>query len=255
MIDPVQSATSPFPSLTVVVPVFNEGPQIASSLEAIAAPLERYPGRTAVVAVDDGSSDDSGTVIEQVAARFEAISCERHARNVGYGGACRTGAAWASSNHFDYVAFIDSDLTNPPEDLFKVGELAKRGAAYVKGSRFLPGGSMRGVPVRRQIFSRSGYRVGSFLFGLPRTDVTNGFRAASTDLYCSWPLRETGFSIIMEEVYWALKQGVEIASFPTILRSRESDQRASSFVYRPSIFREYLRYPLRGFNDRHFRSR
>jgi dolichol-phosphate mannosyltransferase len=235
-------------SLAVVVPVYNEGRGIERSCNAILAVAERYPGRMCIVAVDDGSTDESGGILTRLASASELLDYERHEVNQGYGGACRTGARWAKSKGFDYVAFIDSDLTNPPEDLLKIGELiAGTGAPYVKASRFTAGGGVEGVPFRRRVLSRVGCGVGSFLFRLRRTDITNGFRAARTDVYCRWPLRELGFAVIMEEVYWALQEGVPIASFPTVLRARQESQRASAFAYTPNVLRDYLRYPLRRF--------
>jgi len=237
--------------MAVVVPVFNEGREIEHSLaEMVSSFGEAYPGRAAIVAVDDGSGDDSAAFMRGVAERVEPVHLLRHEVNSGYGAACRTGARWALDHGYDYVAFIDSDLTNPPADLLKAGKLARAGADYIKGSRYLPGGRMEDVPWRRQVFSRSGYRVGSLLFGTAKMDVTNGFRAARTDLYCSWPLVETGFSIIMEEMYWALKASVSIESFPTVLGSRGNDRRDSAFEYTPKVIGEYLRYPLRRVRER-----
>jgi dolichol-phosphate mannosyltransferase len=234
--------------MAVVVPVYNEGREIERSCKAILDVAERYLGRMAIVAVDDGSTDESGRILTELAGANDPFDYERHESNQGYGAACRTGARWAKSNGFDYVAFIDSDLTNPPADLLKIGELAAgTGAPYVKASRFAPGGGVHGVPFRRRALSRFGYRVGSFLFGLRGTDITNGFRAARAEVYCRWPLRETGFAIIMEEVYWALQEGVPIASFPTVLKARRESQRGSAFTYTPRVLRDYLRYPLRRF--------
>lgn len=232
----------------MVVPVYNEGREIERSCRAILAVAERYPGRMGVVAVDDGSSDESAQVLMELAGADERLDLERHESNQGYGAACRTGATWAAARGFDYVAFIDSDLTNPPEDLLKIGEvIAGTGAPYVKASRFAESGGVEGVPVRRRVLSRVGYGIGSFLFGLRGIDITNGFRSARTEVYCRWPLHETGFAIIMEEVYWALHEGVAIASFPTTLKARRGSQRASAFTYTPRVLGDYLRYPLRRF--------
>ncbi len=238
-------------SIAVVVPVYNEASTIEEACEAFVDVVRRYQGRAAVLAVDDGSSDGSSSILNTLAASCDVMNCEQHEINQGYGAALRTGAEWGLANDFDYVAFIDSDLTNPPEDLLKMGELASSGALYIKASRYETGGGMDGVPFHRRAFSRTGNLVGSWLFGLGVPDVTNGFRAARTELYCSWPLSEKGFAVIMEEVYWAAVEGVRIATFPTVLRSREESQRSSAFSYTPRVFREYLRYPVRAFVQRH----
>jgi len=246
----VTPATTPresdaaWPSLGVVIPVFNEEAGIRQTCEAIGAVLEGYPGRAGVIAVDDASIDASGAILSELAQRLDLLQVCTHETNGGYGAALRTGARRAAQDGFEYVAFIDSDLTNPPEDLMKMGELARRGYPYIKGSRFAPGGGMSSVPFRRRIFSQVGNVVGRTLFGIGIHDVTNGFRAVRTDLFLSWPLRERGFPIIVEELDWAVRSGVEPVEFPTILTTRGDAQRPTSFPYRPRVIMAYLRYPL-----------
>ena len=169
----------------------------------------------------------------------------RHEVNAGYGCALRTGAQRAADLGFEYVAFIDSDLTNPPDDLLKIGALAGEGHTYIKGSRFVAGGGMVSVPFWRQAVSHAGNAVGRRLFGTRIRDITNGFRAVRTDVFLSWPLRERGFPIIVEELDWALQSGVEPVEFPTVLMARQADQRGSAFTYDPKAIYTYLRYPMR----------
>lgn len=234
----------PWPALAVVVPVFNEEAGIRRAGEAIVAAMERYPGRAGVIAVNDASADGSADILSDLSDQFEMFEVCTHETNRGYGGALRTGAALAAQNGFDYVAFIDSDLTNPPEDLLKIGELARQGHSYIKGSRFVSGGDMSAVPLRRRVFSETGNLFGRWLFGVKIRDVTNGFRGVRTDLYLSWPLRERGFPVIVEELDWALRSGIEPVEFPTVLSVRDEGQRPSSFPYRPRVILTYLRYPL-----------
>ena len=245
------SATAPsnpvatWPSLAIVVPVYNEEAGIERSCRAIVAVAERYPAKAVVIAVDDGSSDSSSSVLSNAERQLDLLQLCAHKTNAGYGAALRTGAQRAAELGFEYVAFIDSDLTKPPEDLLKIGELASRGHSYIKGSRFITGGGMGSVPFRRQAFSEVGNAVGRTLFHTRLRDVTNGFRAVRLDLYLSWPLQERGFSVIVEELGWALQSGIEPVEFPTILTAREGEQRASAFDYGPQHILSYLRYPMR----------
>ena len=187
---PLESDTV-WPSLATVVPVYNEEAGIEQSLRAIVAVVARYSGRAIVIAVDDGSGDRSGAVLVDLERELDLLVMCRHKVNAGYGAALRTGAHKAAELGFDFVVFIDSDLTNPPDDILKIGELASRGHSYIKGSRFVTGGGMGSVPFRRQIFSEAGNAIGRTLFGTRLRDVTNGFRAVRTELFLSWPLRET----------------------------------------------------------------
>jgi dolichol-phosphate mannosyltransferase len=234
-----------WPSLATVVPVYNEASGIERSCRAMVSVAERYPGKGIVIAVDDGSVDGSASVLEGLADALELLTLCKHETNAGYGAALRTGALRAGDLGFEYVAFIDSDLTNPPEDLLKIGELASAGHTYIKGSRFVTGGGMESVPSWRQALSKAGNAVARRLFGIQLRDVTNGFRAVRTDLFLSWPLNERGFPIIMEELDLALQSGAQPVEFPTLLTARTGDLRASAFTYSTKTIYSYLRYPMR----------
>jgi dolichol-phosphate mannosyltransferase len=234
-----------WPSLGIVVPVYNEGDGIEHACREIAAVAARYRGAATVIAVDDGSADDSGPELDRLAAELDALEVVHHPQNAGYGAALRSGAERASELGLDYVAFIDSDLTNPPEDLLKIGELARSGHPYIKASRFVAGGSMAEVPPVRRLFSRSANLTAKALFGTRVRDVTNGFRAMRTDLFLSLPLHERGFAVIVEEFEMARRRGIDVVEFPTVLGSRGEEQRPTTFLpYSPALVRSYLRYPV-----------
>ena len=234
-----------WPSLATVVPVYNEESGIERSSYAIVSVAEQYLGRSIVIVVDDGSSDASATILSTLEQELELLLLCRREHNGGYGAALRTGAQRAADLGYEYVAFIDSDLTNPPDDLLKIGALASQGHTYIKGSRFIFGGGMVSVPFWRQAVSRAGNAVGRRLFRTRVRDITNGFRAVRTDVFLSWPLQERGFPIIVEELDWALRSDVEPAEFPTVLMARQADQRVSTFTYDPKAIYSYLRYPMR----------
>jgi dolichol-phosphate mannosyltransferase len=236
-----------WPSLGVVVPIYNESASIERACREVVDVVRRYNGRALVIAVDDGSADDSAEIVGRLAEELPEIELVRHAQNAGYGAALRTGAHRAQELKLDYVAFIDSDLTNPPEDLLKIGRLAQQGHPYIKASRFVPGGDMSAVPFARRIVSKSGNVVAQTLFGTRVRDVTNGFRAVRTDLICSWPTTERTFAVIVEEFACAQRDGIVPVEFPTSLSSRTGQQRGSAFSYSPELIRSYLRYPLRAF--------
>jgi dolichol-phosphate mannosyltransferase len=246
----VSAGDGPWPSLGVVVPVYNEEASIEQGLRAIAEAARRYQGTVRVIAVDDGSADGSPAILERLAAELDLLEVVRHAANRGYGAAVRTGAGRAREAGLEYAAFIDSDLTNPPEDLLRIGRLAAEGHPYIKASRFVPGGRMDGVPFRRRGLSRAGNVVGAALFGVGVRDVTNGFRAVRLADHARWPLAETGFASIVEELDWARRDGLELVEFPSVLTARSEQQRSSAFPYSAALVRSYLRYPLRAFSRR-----
>jgi glycosyltransferase involved in cell wall biosynthesis len=236
---------SDWPSIGIVVPVYNEGATLEHGLVRTAGVASRYRGRAVVIAVDDGSVDESPAVLDRLEGEIEGLVAVRHSANVGYGQALKSGARKAAELDLEYVVFIDSDLTNPPEDVLRMAELARLGHSYVKASRFVPGGSMAAVSASRRLLSRSANLVAAALYGEGVRDVTNGFRMVRTDLFLGWPLSERGFAVIVEEFDLAVRSGVRAAELSTTLTARTGEQRPTAFSYSPATLWSYLRYPLR----------
>lgn len=232
------------PSFAVIVPMFNEREGAERCVREIAAVLDTMPNRTALITVDDGSSDGTATILQALAERHPVLDIVTHPVNRGYGAALVTGAARAAARGLDYALFMDSDLTNDPRDIPRFEAKMRDGVDVIKASRYIAGGRMVGVPWRRAVISRLGNAVARALFGLPLHDCTNGFRAVRTSLLTRMTLEERGFPVIMEELYWCRFLATSFAEVPVTLTNAG---RASSFRYRPSVFASYLRYPWRAF--------
>jgi hypothetical protein len=59
------------------------------------------------------------------------------------------------------------------------------------------------------------------------------------------PLRERGFAVIMEQLYYAKYLATRFAEVPYTLTVRTEYVRKSSFYYRPGAFYRYLKYPVK----------
>lgn len=241
---------SGLPRFSVVVPMFNESAGVERCLRAITTALAAFGGQWPLVVVDDGSADDTPELLDDLSRRIAGIRVVHHERNRGYGAALRSGALEAHESGAEWVLFMDSDLTNPPGHIGRFVSAASDEVDYVKASRYIAGGEVRGVPLRRRIISRAGNLAAARCFGLPLTDVTNGFRAIRVAAFVRMPLREVGFPIIAEEAYWAAKMGLRCREVPTTLGDRDVSLRRSSFSYRPRVLYAYARYPALAIGDR-----
>jgi dolichol-phosphate mannosyltransferase len=235
------------PSFAIVVPMYNEQAGATRCVEEIVAVLSTSPNRTSLIVVDDGSQDGTSALLAGLVPQHPALDIVSHPVNRGYGAALVSGAARAAALSFDYVLFMDSDLTNDPRDIPRFAAKMGEGADVIKATRYTGGGGMVGVPWRRALISRVGNRIARVLFRLPLADCTNGFRAVRTALLTRMALRERGFPVIMEELYWCRFLTRSFAEVPVTLTNAG---RASSFRYRPSVFVSYLRYPWRAFLGR-----
>src|SRR5262245_28589646 len=101
----------PHPSVSVVVPVFNEERAIARFLAVLSQALNRQNGRYEIIFIDDGSSDNTWKVISEAASRDSKIAGIRLARNFGKEAALTAGLDVADG---DVVVPIDVDLQDPP---------------------------------------------------------------------------------------------------------------------------------------------
>ena len=97
------------PPLTVAMPVYNEQETVRLAVaDAQRAILDLVPGAELIV-VNDGSTDDSGRVLDEVAAADPRVSVI-HQENRGHGGAVMRAL---SSARGDYVMLVDSDRQIP----------------------------------------------------------------------------------------------------------------------------------------------
>jgi dolichol-phosphate mannosyltransferase len=242
-----QPENSSFGTFAVIVPMYNEESGAESCVRRVCEVLARVPHRSELVTVNDGSRDETVGILNRLSADLPNLTVIHHETNCGYGAALRTGMKYAAAAGFDYVLFMDSDLTNDPADIPRFVEKMTDGYDVIKATRYSNGGEVSGVPAYRVILSRAGNWIARRLYRLPITDCTNGFRAVRTSLLSRMELTEPKFPIIMEELYYSSFLATTFAQIPVRLTNRRGEQRPTSFVYRPRVFYDYLKYPLKSF--------
>ena len=119
--------------LTLVVPCFNEAQRLRpAELDAIAAACN-------LVLVDDGSTDETARILDQLAGRHPTAVIALHlAKNSGKGEAVRAGLSHAIEQGADWVGFFDADLSTPVDEILRLARIALDQPAHVRvilGSR------------------------------------------------------------------------------------------------------------------------
>ncbi|EFL85468.2 hypothetical protein HMPREF0326_02220 [Desulfovibrio sp. 3_1_syn3] len=117
------------PTLSIIIPVFNTQKNLPACLDSILAQgLEDME----VLCVDDGSPDDSLSVLRRYAQADPRVHVLRHERNRGVSAARNTGMQTAAG---EYTAFVDSDDTLAPDFCERLLAAAHReGADIAKGN-------------------------------------------------------------------------------------------------------------------------
>jgi glycosyltransferase involved in cell wall biosynthesis len=120
------------PELSVIVPAFNEGPNVDELVARLIPVLESLASSFEILFVDDGSTDDTPDRLRRLAQRDQRIRALRFSRNFGK----EIGLA-AGLDHVrgDAVAIIDADLQHPPEILKEFIARWREGYEMVYGQR------------------------------------------------------------------------------------------------------------------------
>ncbi len=159
--------------LTVVMPAFNEAERIYRNLIETADQIEKFLDDYRILAVNDGSTDNTKSEIKRAMGRNPKIGMISYTHNRGKGYAVRRGLAAARS---EYAAFLDSDLELPPyllENLLKIAE--DDGADVVIGSKMHPESKIE-YPFFRKVMSFGYYFYLKLLFGMKIHDTQTGIK-------------------------------------------------------------------------------
>ena len=137
-------------TLSVVIPAYNEENCIAEIMERTIAVRDALAkvrvDDLELIVVNDGSSDRTAEIAQDIAAKHERVRLINHPTNRGYGAALKTGFCDAKG---ELIGFLDADGTYPPEYFPKLCEYSLNGYEIVVGSRMA--GSETEMPTVRKI--------------------------------------------------------------------------------------------------------
>ncbi len=210
------------PTLSVVIPAYNEEDGIAAIVERV---LAIRPQLAAVgvdelecIVVDDGSTDGTAAIVQGYGDQVRLI----RQQNRGYGGALKTGFSVARG---ELIGFLDADSTYPPERFPDMCRLALDGAEIVIGSRM--SGEHSEMPLVRRIGNTIFATMLSLVSGVRISDSASGQRVLRRSvLPMIYPLPNTlDFTPAMSTR--ALHEGVKIVEMPIPYKERSGRSKLS----------------------------
>ncbi|MBF4562767.1 glycosyltransferase family 2 protein [Microbacterium sp. VKM Ac-2870] len=214
--------------LSVIVPTFNEGGNVAELVRRIGASLDDVDFE--IVFVDD-STDDTPATIQAVAeeARFPVRLIHRDEPEGGLSGAVLEGFRNAQAR---WCLVMDGDLQHPPEDIPRMLERAERGDVdIVVASRYVAGGTAGGLAgATRTAVSRTSTLLTKAMF--PRklhgcTDPMTGFFLVDRDTVDIEELRPRGFKILLEIL---ARRQMRIGEIPFAFATRFAGESKATFA-------------------------
>ncbi|MBR0653592.1 glycosyltransferase [Plastoroseomonas arctica] len=205
----------------IVIPCFNEAPNVAPMVERVAAALEGVAWEA--VFVDDDSPDGTAAAARAIAALDPRVRCIRRIGRRGLASACIEG--WLASSA-PFLAVIDGDLQHDERLLPRMLEALEQGAEMVVGSRHVAGGAAEGgfSPFRARL-SRAGTALAAAVLPVRVSDPMSGFFALSRPVFeeAAPRLTGTGFKILLD-LLLTLRRPVRLVELPYEFRAREAGE-------------------------------
>jgi glycosyltransferase involved in cell wall biosynthesis len=128
----ISSSTIPMIELSVVIPVRNEAPSLATLHAELTTTLAAWGRSYEIIVIDDGSTDDSFQILKQLQAMDSHLRVIRFRRNFGQTAAFAAGFDYARGR---IIITSDGDLQNDPADIPALVELLEGGHDIVCGWR------------------------------------------------------------------------------------------------------------------------
>ena len=169
------STPDALPSISVVVPVFNEQDNVFPLMERLFAVLDTLDNSSEVIAIDDGSRDETVERLREAAKRYPNLRVVKFRRNHGQTAAMQAGIDFATG---EVIIPIDADLQNDPEDIPRLLEKMDEGYDVVSGWRK----NRQDAAIRRNFLSRQANRLISRVSGVHLHDYGCSLKAYRADV-------------------------------------------------------------------------
>lgn len=200
--------------ISVVVPVHNEAGNIVSLIEEIVNAMSQAEAYE-IIYVDDGSNDQTATVLKQALRDFKALKVIRHQQSCGQSTAIYTGVKAAK---YPWIATLDGDGQNNPADIPRLYEALIRERETTADLWMVAGWRNKRYDSAWRLFSsKVANGVRSRLLGDNTPDTGCGLKIFSRDRFLELPYFDHMHRFLPALI---LRAGGHVISVPVSHRSR-----------------------------------
>jgi dolichol-phosphate mannosyltransferase len=219
---PAATPRAPLQLLSVVIPARNESGCIAATVEHLDLELRLQGIPHEIVVVDDGSTDGTWEILEDIRARIPACRPVQNPGENGFGRAITFGFSQASG---DAIVVMMADESDDCRDVVRYWQILNEGWDAVFGSRFVRGGGVIDYPRHKLILNRLANLYLRVMFHVPLNDFTNAFKAyRRTVIEGCKPFISPHFNLTVELPLKTIVRGYSWTVTPITWRNRRAGE-------------------------------
>ncbi|MHB0871260.1 MAG: glycosyltransferase family 2 protein [Chloroflexota bacterium] len=194
------------PSISAFFPAYNDAGTIPSMVIAADITLRGLTDDYEIIVVNDGSSDHTAQVLEELKRSYPRLKVVHHEKNRGYGGALRSGFANADK---ELVFYTDGDAQYDPREMVLLMEAMAPEVDVVNGYKV-----RRSDPLHRVVIGRLYHWTVGTAFGLKIRDTDCDFRLFRREVFDKVRLERDSGVICVEMMKKVQDAGFNIAQVP-----------------------------------------
>lgn len=192
--------------LSVFFPAFNDAATIASLVIAAVQTASRLTPDFEVLVINDGSTDATAPVADELARLYPQVRVVHHEHNRGYGGALRSGFGAATK---ELIFYTDGDAQYDPREMERLWARMGEGVDLANGYKI-----SRSDPLHRILIGRVYHHTVKWLFGLKVRDVDCDFRLIRRSVFDRVTLEKASGVICLEMMKKIQDAGFTIVEVP-----------------------------------------
>jgi len=199
--------------ISICVPAFNEESTLKEAVEDLILNLSQQANGLEIIIVDDGSTDSTLQLAQELSAKYYQVKFIRHVKNQGIGFCYRDALAVAQGNYFTW---FPSDHENSATELAKCLPFLKDDCIVTSHHR-----DYDSRPGFRRLISHLYTLVLNKYFRM-NLKYYNGLTIIPTHILRSTPLVAEGFAFSAESIIYAVRLGCKVVELSAHLRERIS---------------------------------
>jgi glycosyltransferase involved in cell wall biosynthesis len=232
------------PEISLFIPAYNA----EISLPDVIARISKNAWKIirSVWIIDDGSLDNTHSVISILNQKYPQIKCIYSDKNQGYGAAVKTGLMAISAENTDYAICLHADGQYPPEWIPSFVTMAKsENWDILQGSRIVSGTALEGgMPLYKYYCGKMLTAIENRVFKLSLTDYHSGYLCYSRKALqqINFPKLSNSFDFDLEVIASARKRGLKIGEIGIPTRYADEISYLNPITYGLRVLRVLFRY-------------